>query len=121
MDVLKELEEFYAYEAGWAFGEGDKISHDVIRFIADIVQEIIKIDTNEQLEFEFDPLYNGGVGLSASVLDDFMDIIINPDMTMFITHEKGVSYKYDILLDYTQIANKEEYIKYIKDFLNRIK
>ena len=81
---------------GWDYGTDGPVSHRIIHKALSVIDFIYPlIDNVEVMPFNY-----GGINLIfANILDEyFVDIRINPDMTIDVVLEKGIGINYSTIL-----------------------
>ena len=108
--VLEKLKDL---PNGWDFGYGIGTLQNVADKVTDIYNNIVELN----IQFELIPSTDGGISLIILKEngDDFINLSINIDLTIDLTHEKGKGFQYEILdekenVDYPYIISKIKYI-----------
>lgn len=94
--IIKELDELALLPKGWDFGTGEAVSKVVINKS----KQICSIARLLQHTIEVLPNSNGGIVLNlfkSSESDVFLEVTVNPDLTIDYVLEKGKGINYDIL------------------------
>lgn len=111
-NVIKCLSAFSNLEKGWDCGFGSAITEDVILNAIFIYLQL----KDEAFEYECTPYSNNSIEISFCLKDDFINIRINSDKTIDYTHEKGIGWHFETLLDVEGASVIE-----IKNLLKEIK
>ncbi len=93
--VIKCLLAFSDLEKGWDCGFGSAITKDVIHKAIFIYIQL----KDEAFEYECTPYSNNSIEISFCLKDDFINIKVNSDKTINYTHEKGIGWIFQTLLD----------------------
>jgi len=109
--IVSELNSFAKLKKGWDFGYGVPISQHIIR------RSIKAYNYLKDYFFDYEcaPLNNGSIKITFSLLDNFLDVIINNGSYGVIV-EKGIGIDYETLLE---INNSS--LEHIKTLLFNIK
>lgn len=107
-DKLKSLNK----PAGWDYGQGEEITNEVINHACVVFNYIEK----PNIKYSVVPNTQGGIKITSKIgSDNFLDIRINPDLTLDLIHEVGIGVDYEILCeeDGVSIAFIENYLNYL--------
>jgi hypothetical protein len=91
-----ELFEFGKLPIGWDYGQGVPAAHNVILAIVNIYK-LIRIRFGQTYGFSSIPLIDGGIQLTLDKDDNFVDIIVNPDLSLDFKQEKGYGSNFSII------------------------
>lgn len=94
--VLNKLRSFGSLAKGWNFGRGETFTEELIKKAKDIITYVY---ASVNVIFNCDVFANddGSILLSFSKRDDFIDIKIDRDLELHLTHEKGIGANYEII------------------------
>lgn len=109
--VRSKILSFAELKEGWDFGQGVPTPRHV-------VMEALKFyGFGEQLGLEMDafPGVGGDISVDFYIEDELVQVLINPDTALELTHEKGIGSRYEELA-YFENIDSAEIIKYLTDF-----
>lgn len=96
--IFKKIREFGKLELGWRYGEGVPALENVMSAAINLYSELsFSADYFRNIKTNAFPNADGGITLSFGFNDDFIELVINPDLKMDLTHEKGFGSNYDIV------------------------
>ena len=101
--VIEQINELGNLEAGWDCGRGSAISKDVIAGAIKIANLILAYD----LKSEVHPNSNGGINIGLYSDDIFLDIIINPDLSISLVKEAGIGFDYTTIFEEENVSEDE--------------
>jgi hypothetical protein len=110
--VHEKIISFSELNAGWSFGNGKTISVDVVYKAV----ELYYFGKTNGFKGDAFPIENGGINLSFFVDEFALDIIINPNLKVDITYEKGLGQNYEIVDEKENADYADIYL-----FLNEIR
>ena len=93
--ILKEIAELRYTPAGWDYGMGVAIEETVVQKALQVYESTCWMGFNVKVF----PRSDGGITLSYSKVDSFLDVIINPDTTLNLVQEKGIGEDYKIICE----------------------
>jgi hypothetical protein len=91
-----ELYEFGKLPNGWDYGQGVPADHKVILLTVNIYK-FIRWRFGETYGFSSTPLIDGGIQLTLDKDDDFVDIIVNTNLSLDFKQEKGFGSNFSII------------------------
>ena len=95
-EIISKIYSFSELPNGWDYGIGIAASDETISRAIELYQ----IGSPYGFKGDAAPLNNGGITISFSLEDNFIDVIIDPSLDSFSwRYEKGIGQEYDILED----------------------
>jgi hypothetical protein len=94
-ETISRIQSFKTLSHGWDYGDGDPINTRVINRAISIYIRVISAATGE-LMTSASPTSNGGIILTFSYQDQFIDVILKRNLTIDLRHEVGVGEDYEV-------------------------
>lgn len=97
--IVKEL---FILPEGWDYGEGEKISNEVLEIVDDLNYQAELM----YMSIEALPKTDGGVtvNLGRPKTDLFFVVTISPDCSLRYCIEKGIGFEYETLQEDTEVS-----------------
>jgi len=93
--IIEELESFSKLEEGWSYGEGGPIPFKVI----EIAKKVYKVGSYHINSVNVFPGTDGSILVVFYKEDISIEVVINKDLSLDLTLEKGIGFDYNILLE----------------------
>lgn len=114
-EVISKIYSYNELPNGWDYGIGIAPSEETISRAIELYQ----IGSPYGFKGDATPLNNGGITISFSLEDNFIDIIIDPSLDSFSwRYEKGIGQEYDILED-KENSSLEDIIEALKQIQSK--
>lgn len=94
-DITPKLIKFGNYKEGWHFGEGSIINRPVINKAI----QLYNIASDYNLTYTTHALLDGGISITAYKNDNFLEILINRDLSFDLIYEIGIGIKYKTVFE----------------------
>jgi hypothetical protein len=109
--VRAKIETFGKLEEGWDFGEGGPAPPHVVEMA------LALCDLGERLAFEMDafPGAGGDISVDFYLADELVQILINTDLSLDLTHESGIGFEYDEVA-YHENISFQDFVRYLFKF-----
>lgn len=120
-EIVQKIKSFGQLAEGWHFGEGLPASEAVISATINLFIYLQQNLMNEaNLVVNALPEVNGGVILSFGSGEDFIELLINSDLTVDLIQEKGIGTDYEIINEEEgiDIKNTALILSYLKKICN---
>lgn len=105
--AINKIRGFGFLESGWRYGEGEKISDSIINFSINLLStlylQLFGLNRSNVFVINALPSVDGGIVISLGKNDDFIELAINSDRSIDLTHEKGIGADYTVLSEVTGI------------------
>jgi len=102
-DVYSRIKDLSNLQDGWDFGSGYAPSREVIENTCYIFNHFER----REFEYEVSPTSSGGVKIIANIGEDFLDLTINPNLTIDLTHEHGFGVNFETIYQKDGVSMEE--------------
>ncbi len=100
-DIVKmEIDSLSKLPYGWDFGSGETIG----LLVVDKALEVYEQTNLMGFKIQSFPRSDGGITLSYALKDNFLDVIINPNLTLDLVQEKGIGANYEIVSEEDNVS-----------------
>jgi hypothetical protein len=109
-----KIKSFGRLQEGWDFGVGRPAPAHVVK------AALMLCDLGEQMGFEMDAFPGGGGDISVDFClhDELVEVTINTDLTLALTHEAGIGFDYDEIAHFDNVK-PGQLVKYLTSFQAR--
>jgi hypothetical protein len=105
---------FGKLEDGWDFGQGGAAPRNVVR------KALALYEFGKRLGFEMDafPGAGGDVAIDYYVNDEVVQILVDTDLSLELTHERGVGSHYDEVACFENVS-LDSVVRYLRGFIEK--
>ncbi len=106
-DYLVQLAEIKKLPKGWGYGQGDEFSEKTLTKALYYLSELEEIGVDIEVEIMPNSDDTLTIICTKHLTDEFIDIIIDHNITPSIRHEKGIGRDYKTLMEETPATLEE--------------
>jgi hypothetical protein len=96
--VFEKIQSFRNLKLGWRYGEGGPVNEKVTKAAIELYCKLlVNLNFSQSFKVNAMPNADGGITLSYGHNDNFIELVINPNLKIDLTLEKGIGADYDIM------------------------
>lgn len=119
--LCERIQGFQNLEPKWNYGYSESVKLETIQYVIHLLSYIsLSCNDFDNLKINAFPNSDGGITISLGNKDEFIELIVNSDLTSDIIYEKGIGVEYEIMDEVCDIPknNFDHIIYYLYKLCN---